>query len=104
MNPRLKTKIGARIRAARVNAGYSQDRFAEAAGTTRRHLIRIERGDHVPRVDLMQRISELTGEPIERLSGDDDEEEAAQVTVTFTGSANVVADLMARLKVPVPVG
>lgn len=82
-------------------------------GTTGAQQIRRWESGQRPRFEseTIAAIAAETGQPVSFFySSDDDgaasqdEEEAAQVTVTFTGSANVVADLMARLKVPVPVG
>jgi transcriptional regulator with XRE-family HTH domain len=41
--------IGANIRRARLEAGLSQEGLAERAWLTRRHLIRLEQGKHMPR-------------------------------------------------------
>ena len=56
--------IGNRIRAARVAAGMSQEQFALAIGSSRRHLIRLERGEHRPGRPLLEQIAAVTGREI----------------------------------------
>ena len=57
--------IAARIRRARRTSGLSLDRLGELAGTSRHHLIRLERGDHRPRAEMLERIAGATGKPVE---------------------------------------
>lgn len=66
---------GARIRKARQLTGLSQESFAPKIGTTRRHMIRLERGQHLPGGDLRDRIVEESG-TTEQIQSADDEEEA----------------------------
>lgn len=72
--PRRYAEVGARIRRARERSGISQERFAPMIGITRRHLIRLENGEHHPSPDLRARIAEHTGEKPESFSVDEDEE------------------------------
>lgn len=54
--------FGRAYREARLrNGAYSQERLAEAVGVTRRHLIRIENGEHRPRPHLRDRIAAVLG-------------------------------------------
>ena len=57
--------LGFRIRSARVQADLSQERLAELIGTSRRHMIRIEKGLHKPGPRFIGLIAEATGRPIE---------------------------------------
>lgn len=57
--------IAARIRRARRQAGMTLDGLGEIVGTSRHHLIRLERGDHRPRLDMLTRIAEATGKPLD---------------------------------------
>lgn len=41
------------------------DGLAGVVGTSRHHLIRLEKGDHRPRLDMLQRIAEATGKPLD---------------------------------------
>ena len=52
---------GARIRRARKRAGISQERLAAQVGTTRRHMIRLENGEHLPRPVLRDKIAAEVG-------------------------------------------
>jgi transcriptional regulator with XRE-family HTH domain len=74
-------KLGERVRWARRSAGLSHDRLVEVIGRSNRgHLIKIERGDHIPRQDLRDAIADATNVPRE-LFADDDEEESRAVTL-----------------------
>ena len=53
--------VGARIRDARLAAGFSQEAFAEAIGTSRRHVMRLEGGMHRPSRPMLTRIAQATG-------------------------------------------
>lgn len=57
--------IAARIRRARRSANLTLDSLAETAGTSRHHLIRLEKGNHRPRVEMLSRIAEATGRPVD---------------------------------------
>lgn len=65
---------GQKIRRARKLTGLSQDNFAPAVKTTRRHLMRLERGQHRPSGTLRDRIVEVTGTE-ELIEASDDAEE-----------------------------
>ena len=67
--------LGARIRLARNDTGLSQEAFAEKISTSRRHVMRIERGQHRPTAPMLARIAEVTGVPVSDLLGDDEDEE-----------------------------
>src|SRR5688500_16568905 len=85
--------VGQRIRWARERKGISQEGLAEKIGTSRRHMIRIEKGQHVPRPALLARIAEETGQPIALLNGGDDDEEDESDSVALA----LVTALMQRL-------
>ena len=67
---------GQRIRQARHLTGLSQENFAPRIGTTRRHLIKLENGEHRPRRQLRDRIVEITGTEEQIDSSGDEEEDA----------------------------
>ena len=46
---------------ARSNPRISQERLALAVGITRRHMIRIENGEHRPSPELRDRIADVLG-------------------------------------------
>lgn len=71
--------LGQRIRRARKRAGISQERLAGLVGITRRHLIRIENGEHLPSRELRNRLAESTASPRDELAVDEDDEEADPV-------------------------
>lgn len=57
--------IGARIRQARRSKGMTLDALGEAVGTSRHHLIRLEGAKHRPRPEMLSRIAEQTGKPLD---------------------------------------
>lgn len=63
--------LGQRIVWARKRKGISQERLADLIGTSRRHMIRIEKGQHRPGPVFIARIAEATEQPEEFF---DDEE------------------------------
>src|SRR4051794_4973983 len=62
-----------RIVWARKRKGISQEKLAGQIGTSRRHMIRIEKGVHRPGPEFLTRIAEAT-EQDESFFDDDDEE------------------------------
>lgn len=58
--------IGARIHRQRTKvARLSLDSLAETAGTSRQHLINLEKGRHRPRQEMLTRIAEALAKPVE---------------------------------------
>ncbi|MBN8490336.1 MULTISPECIES: helix-turn-helix domain-containing protein [Pseudomonadota] len=53
--------FGQAVRAARVAQGVAQDEFASRAGIARSHMGKIERGEHVPTLPLILKISTALG-------------------------------------------
>lgn len=80
---RLKREmtLGQRIRFARTYAKLSHDQLGKAAGTSRHHLIKLEKGIHRPKPDMAARIAEATGVPLELLTDPDDSEGPDVVTI-----------------------
>lgn len=72
--------LGQRIKAVREEKKLSHDRLAEKVGTSRQHLIRIEKGVHNPRPGMLARISEALETPFSVEQTDDDDEESQAVT------------------------
>lgn len=73
--------IGARIRRARRECGFSHDYLGELIRpeqpVTRQHLIKLEKGKHRPGPWLLGRIAEVTDRPIDYFF---DEEKASAQT------------------------
>src|SRR4051812_44158185 len=54
--------IAARVKRARKALGLSHDRLgALCGGVTRQHLIKLEKGQHRPTLEMLSRIAEATG-------------------------------------------
>lgn len=70
----------------------SQERFADLVGTSRRHMIRLEQGYHLPGGDLRDRIAEAVGTTPEAIQSSDDDEESDQVMEP------IMRDLMAAIR------
>lgn len=64
-----------RLRWARKQAGLSLDRLGQMVGTSRQHLIRLEKGQHKPRPDMVVRIAQATEQPVELFVDEDEEGE-----------------------------
>jgi transcriptional regulator with XRE-family HTH domain len=81
-----------RIVWARKRKGLSQERLAEKIGTSRRHMIRIEKGrengGHRPGPELIARIAEATGQPVALFA--DDEEEDDDLAASLVGMFRTV--------------
>lgn len=70
--------IGERIRWARKRKGISQKGLAEAIGTSRRHMIRLENNEHHPGRTFIDRIAEATDTTPSLLEdGEEEDEESA---------------------------
>lgn len=58
--------IAARIKRARKEAGLTHDALGEVlGGVTRQHLIKLEKGQHRPKADMLARIAAATGREID---------------------------------------
>lgn len=66
-------QLGARIRAARVDAGLTLDKLAGRIGSTRQHLIKLEKGQHKPLLEMRLKLAEATGQPVEWFEATGDE-------------------------------
>lgn len=75
-------EFAAALRSARKRAGKSQERIAAEVGTSRRHWIRWENGDHLPSPEFLERIGEATGKSFDEFAPADDDEEAASMSLT----------------------
>lgn len=82
---------GKAIRKARVRAGLSQERLAVAASTTRRHMIRLENGEHLPSAALRDRLIEITGAERASIAASSDEEEEAALPPDLAQALQVFA-------------
>lgn len=88
-------EFAAKLRSARLRVGKSQERIAAEVGTSRRHWIRWEKGDHLPSPEFMERIGEATGQPeaFQQESGvGQDDEEADPVAALMSAIRRVVRD------------
>lgn len=66
-------KIGRRIQHYRLKAGLTQEKVAEYAGITQKHLSRIEAGYHNSHFDTIMLIAQAIGVPIDAFAEDSDE-------------------------------
>lgn len=90
-------ELGARIRQARKRTGISQEKLAPLVGTTRRHLIRLENGEHQASKALAARIGAALGhDPGEFRNGDDDEEEDEAVDALVAALRRVIRNERGR--------
>lgn len=57
--------VAARIKQARKEADLSHDRLGDQVGTSRQHLISLEKARHRPRLEMLTKIAEATGREID---------------------------------------
>lgn len=96
-SPQRFAELGAKIRKARKRTGISQERLAPLVGTTRRHLIRLENGEHQASKPLAARLGAALGEDGAQFrNGDDDEEEDQAVDALMSALRRVVRNEMGR--------
>lgn len=58
--------VAARIRRARRGSDHATlDQLASAVDSSRQHLIKLEKGQHRPRAEMLTKIAEATGHPVE---------------------------------------
>ena len=68
--------LGARVRALRETAGFTQDSLAQTAGIGRATMIRLENGKHVPKLSTLKAIAGVLERPVEDLlTGPDERQE-----------------------------
>jgi len=89
---------GAAIRRARKRVGKSQERLAAEIGTTRRHMIRLENGEHLPSGGLRDRIVEATGDASGAIQSSDDEDEEDGLRRSLSDDLHRLAQVTALLE------
>lgn len=57
----IASAFGSAVREARLNAGVSQEDLAAAAGIERSHVGKIERGEHLPTIVALFKLSQALG-------------------------------------------
>lgn len=58
--------IAARIRRARRTLGLSHDALGlKMGGVTRQHLIKLEKGRHRPKIEMITSLAEALGKPVD---------------------------------------
>lgn len=90
------TGNGAVIRRLRKRTGISQERLAAQVGTTRRHMIRLENGEHLPSTVLRDRIADVIGDAGGEIKAADDDDEESSMPLN-RDEFELLGDLMARL-------
>src|SRR5918994_346089 len=85
---RERNWIAAHIRERRYELGLTQQQVAEQAGTSHSFVSKLESGDHIPTIPVLQRILRVLNEElligIERRGDDDLEREVAPVPSPLT--------------------
>lgn len=91
--------VGARIKWARKRIGLSLDKVAQAANTSRQHLIRLERDEHVPTDEFLERLAPALDQPVSFFAdARPDTEARREATAGFEQLYTALLDL-ARLAV-----
>jgi ribosome-binding protein aMBF1 (putative translation factor) len=85
---RERNWIAAHVRERRYELGLTQQQVAERAGTSHSFVSKLESGDHIPTIPVLQRIVRVLGEElligIERRCDDESEREIAPVPSRLT--------------------
>ena len=89
---------GIAIRAARKLVSKSQERLAAEVGTTRRHMIRLENGEHLPSAALRDRIVEATGAESGSIQSSDDDDEDPSLRRSLSDDLHALARVAALLE------
>ncbi|HXJ62765.1 MAG TPA: helix-turn-helix transcriptional regulator [Actinomycetota bacterium] len=79
---------------ARRRAGVSQENLAAQVGITRRHMIRLENGEHLPSGELRDRIAGAVGVDVDEIQSADDDEEESPLAMT---TDDLLRELFVRL-------
>jgi transcriptional regulator with XRE-family HTH domain len=74
----VPSTLGGRLRWARKRLGLSHDKVAVRAGTSRQHLIALEKGRHTPTEAMLLRLADALDLPVEFFVGDVEERLAAE--------------------------
>lgn len=102
--PNRHQEQGARIKRMRLTTGLSQERFAPLVGITRRHMIRLENGEHSPTREVAARIErvveEHTGKPSQERVLDDDEQGSDPMVDLARALVRVVRAEIATTRTP----
>jgi transcriptional regulator with XRE-family HTH domain len=67
MTDQLRQRIGSRVKAARLQAGLSQDALADRIGRTPESISNIERGQQLPALDTLLDLAQILHIPIQEL-------------------------------------
>lgn len=85
MSEAKKLPVGGRVRWARVRRGMSHDTLGARVGSSRSYLIRVEKGIHMPSIELRARIAIATEQPVDLFQdGDSEDEEEADLVRDLT--------------------
>jgi transcriptional regulator with XRE-family HTH domain len=87
--PAQRRLVAERIREARLAATYSLDGLALEVGSSRQHLIKLEKGTHYPRPGLLAALAVATEKSVEWLEGvEENPEPTASLPKATVGSDN----------------
>jgi transcriptional regulator with XRE-family HTH domain len=90
-----RERVGRQIRTARRQAGLSHDQLAARVGTSRQHLIKLEKGQHLPRPEMLDRIAQATNKAPSFFESDDEDEESDAMEALTRALRRVVRDELA---------
>lgn len=91
MTESTRARLGERIRQARQESGLSHDRLGAKVGTSRQHLIKLEKGLHAPSENMLGRIAAATDRDVEWFTAE------ADGSAKEEPSADMVAQLFQRM-------
>lgn len=72
-----------RLRATRIEKGYTQEQLAKAIGVTKSTMAKYDRGELEPNVKNIKKIAQVLGVSVDYLLGEDHAERAKSIKLLF---------------------
>jgi transcriptional regulator with XRE-family HTH domain len=87
-----RAEIAGNLRRARKAKGYTQEKLAELAGTSRRHVIRWEQGENVPSPPYRRILTDLLDEDFTDIEDDGENKEDTEMAMTIVHALKAFVD------------
>jgi transcriptional regulator with XRE-family HTH domain len=80
------------LRSARHKKGYTQEKLAELAGTSRRHVIRWEQGENLPSSRYRRILTDLLDEDFTDIEGEGENKEDTEMAMAIVEALKTFVD------------
>ena len=87
---------GAKLKEARLAAGFTQDQLAWESKSSQRNIVRWERGHNQPRPSSVQRLADSTGRPVEFFYSQAAVQDMSGVEDALMGALRLLVDRAVR--------